>query len=241
MIKKTKKLNLEKYKLIIFDFDGVIADSLGVYRELDRLFIKEVYGVDEKIKKIGKMSKKIITGTTKNSEKAYYLYLDQKYGDGKKSIKEIYDMLFKLAPTVQVDIEPKPGVVDALNKLKKKASCKVALATNSSRSDIEFFSTKNSKFGQQFDLKKYFDTIVTSDDVANPKPDPEAFLKVINKYRVDSRSVLIFEDSLPGVLAAKTIGAKVVAIEDDFNSKDRRRIAKTADLYLKHWDQLELD
>ena len=46
------KINLSKFKLIIFDFDGVIADSLGAYRELDRLLIKDLYGVDERIEEI---------------------------------------------------------------------------------------------------------------------------------------------------------------------------------------------
>ena len=241
MAKKTKKLHLSRYELIIFDFDGVIADSLGSYRELDRLLIKDLYGVDEKMKKIKKMSKMIAASTTTNGEKEYYRYLDKKYGDGKKSLEEIYNKLFELSPIVQANIKPKPGAVNAMNIIKKKANCKVSLATGSNRDDIEFFSTKNSKFTKHLELKKYFDIIITSDDVVNQKPDPEPFLKIIEKYDVNPKNVLIFEDSLPGVFAGKSIGATVVAIEDVFNSKNKRKIAKMADLYLDNWDQLEIE
>ena len=83
-------LDISKFELIIFDFDGVIADSLGAYRELDRLVIKDLYGVDERIEEIEKMSEKIKTGAINNSENDYYRFIDQKYGDGCKSLDEIW-------------------------------------------------------------------------------------------------------------------------------------------------------
>ena len=241
MAKKTKKLNLSKYELIIFDFDGVIADSLGAYRELDRLFIKDCYGVEEKIRMIEKMAKKVFARAAGNGEEEYYLYLDQKYGDGKKSLKEIYEKLFELSPIVQADIELKPDVVNVLNNIKEKAGCKVSLATGSNSKDIEYFSTKSPKFTKYLNLKNYFDTIVTSDDVVNQKPDPESFLKIIEKYGVNPKKVLIFEDSIRGVTAGKSIGATVVAIKDIYNSKDKRKIAKLADLYLDDWSGLTIE
>ena len=233
-------INFSKFKLIIFDFDGVIADSLGSYRELDRLVIKDLYGVDEKIDEIEKMSEQIKTGAINNSENDYYRFIDQKYGDGRKSIDEIWNKIFELAPIVQANILPKPGVIDVLNKIRQKTSCLVALATSSSRSDIDFFSTEKSKIGQQLNLNNFFDTVVTFDDVVRPKPDPESFLKVINLYNVAPEAVLIFEDSYSGVLAGKATGATVVAIEDIHNYKNKKEIIETADLYLENWAQLQL-
>ena len=92
------------------------------------------------------MSEKIKTGAINNSENDYYRFIDQKYGDGCKSLDEIWGKIFELAPAVQANIELKPGVIDVLNRLKKKTTCPIALATSSSRSDIDFFSTKKSKY-----------------------------------------------------------------------------------------------
>ena len=233
-------LDISKFELIIFDFDGVIADLLGAYRELDRLVIKDLYGVDERIEEIEKMSEKIKTGAINNSENDYYRFIDQKYGDGCKSLDEIWGKIFEIAPVVQANIKPKSGVINVLNCLKKKITCPIALATSSSRSDIDFFSTKKSKIGQQINLNDYFDTIITFDDVKNPKPHPESFLRIISLYKVTPSSVLIFEDSISGVLAAKAAGAVVVAIDDIHNYKNKKEIVKTADLYLENWLQLEI-
>ena len=148
---------------------------------------------------------------------------------------KIWGKIFELAPTVQANIKPKPGIIEVLNNIKQKTTCPVALATNSNRCDIDFFSTKKSKIGQKINLNNYFDTIITLDDVKEPKPDPESFSKIINLYQVTPESVLIFEDSLSGVLAGKGVGATVIAIEDIYNSKNKKEIIKAADLYLKNW------
>lgn len=234
------ELNILNFKLIIFDFDGVIADSLGAYRKLDQLIIKDLYKIDEKIEEIEKMSDKIKTGAINNSEDDYYRFIDRKYGDGRKSLDEIWSKIFELAPVVQANIEPKPGIIDVLKRIKEKTACPIALATGSSRSDINFFSTKKSKIGRQINLNDFFDTIVTIDDVEKPKPHPEMLLKIINSYRVTPDSVLVFEDSLSGVLAAKAAGATVVVIEDAHNFRDKKKIVQAADLYLENWSQLRI-
>ena len=185
-------VDISKFDLIIFDFDGVIADSLGAYRELDRLVIKDLYNIDEPIEKIEELSQAIKTGALNNSEDDYYHAIDERYGDGKKPLAEIWEKIFKLAPVVQANIKLKAGVIGALSFIKKNASCPLALATSSSRSDINFFSTKESKIGQKIDLNHFFDTIITFDDVDRPKPDPESFLKIVKKYNFDPKRVFIF-------------------------------------------------
>ena len=232
-----KNIDISKYKLIIFDFDGVIADSLDAYRELDRLLIKDLYGVNEDIDEIKKMSVRIRTGAINNSEADYYRFIDQKYGDGKMSIDEIWGKMHELAPIVQAEILPRPGVIDVLNEMRRKTVCPITLATGSSRCDIDFFSSKKSKIGRQLNLNEYFDAIITFDDVAKAKPDPESFLRLIDLYNVGSEPVLIFEDSYSGVLAGKAVGATVVAIEEIHNAKNKEQIIDAADYYLEDWSR----
>lgn len=229
--------SLDNYRLIIFDFDGVIADSLGSYRELDRLLIKDLYNVDEQIAQIEQMSQMVKTGAINNSEDDYYRFIDKKYGDGQKPIDEIWKKIFELAPVVQRNIQLKPFVLEAMQKIKAVFPWPITLATSSSRSDIDFFSTKESVIGKQINLNQYFNTVITFDDVKKPKPDPESFQKVIDKYGTNPGQVLIFEDSLSGVLAGKAAGATVIAIEDIHNEKNKSGIQGSADLYFENWQQ----
>ena len=57
-----------------------------------------------------------------------------------------------------------------------------------------------------------FDTVITFDDVTKPKPDPEGYIKAAKNLGVGAEEVLVFEDSLVGVTAAKNSGARVIAI-----------------------------
>ncbi len=61
-------------------------------------------------------------------------------------------------------------------------------------------------------LAEVFETIVTDDDVARGKPDPESYLLALEALAVSPRETLIFEDTEAGVASAKAAGAHVVAL-----------------------------
>ena len=73
-----------------------------------------------------------------------------------------------------------------------------------------------------------------------PKPDPEVYQKLIDFYAVPTEKVLVFEDSLLGITAAKATGAAVVAIEDTHNRQDLNQIKNLADFCITKWDKLVL-
>ena len=54
--------------------------------------------------------------------------------------------------------------------------------------------------------------LVTAEDVARGKPDPEGFLKAAKLLGIPINECLIFEDSLAGVTAAKVAGAHVAIV-----------------------------
>jgi len=55
-------------------------------------------------------------------------------------------------------------------------------------------------------MKKYFDVIVTANDVTNFKPYPDTFLKCAELMKVDPAFVEVFEDGDLGLEAAKRAG-----------------------------------
>jgi HAD superfamily hydrolase (TIGR01509 family) len=67
-------------------------------------------------------------------------------------------------------------------------------------------------------LKKYFDIIVTANDVGSYKPDPETFLKCAELMKVDPPYVEVFEDSELGIQAAHNAGMIVTDVRSWYDS-----------------------
>ena len=63
-------------------------------------------------------------------------------------------------------------------------------------------------------IKHYFFSVVTSDHVDNPKPDPEVYLRSARNLGADVRQCLAFEDSVAGATAAITAGMRTVVVPD---------------------------
>lgn len=61
-------------------------------------------------------------------------------------------------------------------------------------------------------LRRYFDVIVTADDVTFGKPDPEVYLLAAARMRVAPEACVVFEDSLVGVEAARRAGMRAIGV-----------------------------
>lgn len=62
-----------------------------------------------------------------------------------------------------------------------------------------------------------FEAVVTGDDVATGKPDPQCFLTAARKIGADPRLCIVLEDAHAGILAGKAAGMKVVAVRNRFS------------------------
>ncbi|QZE14084.1 HAD family phosphatase [Halosquirtibacter laminarini] len=61
-------------------------------------------------------------------------------------------------------------------------------------------------------LSQMFDTVTTGDEVHVVKPDPSIYLKAVEKLDNNTSGVAVFEDSIPGVIAAKAAGLYTVKV-----------------------------
>ncbi len=67
-------------------------------------------------------------------------------------------------------------------------------------------------------IKRFFDIVVTSSEVANPKPAPDLFLECARRMHVEPAHCHVFEDSPVGIQAAKAAGMGVTDVTKFFNS-----------------------
>lgn len=179
-------------KLIIWDFDGVIADTEKLWIENRLYFLQRDYGVDwdfnKAYKYIGGISEKDKEKNLKN------LGFDIKSDFWQQSLQRDYDTL----PQVKLT----PFIEDIFN-LKEFDQC---IATGG-------LMDRTLKKVRQTGADKYFDEnrIFTAEMVKNGKPEPDLFLYAAQKMGYNPQDAIVIEDSTVGVMAAQRAGIKVVA------------------------------
>jgi HAD superfamily hydrolase (TIGR01509 family) len=92
-------------------------------------------------------------------------------------------------------VEARPGVHRVLDELETEG-CRLAVATTGSRGWVD------SLLDQVLGGSRRFEVIVTGDEVAERKPDPEAFTLAMERLAIDSGAVVV-EDSAEGLQAAR--------------------------------------
>ncbi len=233
MVLKNKK----DLDLVIFDFDGTLVDSNGVNNEIDIelvRFFKEGKNADEIIKERDYVLK---TKTNGDIYVNYCQYLKEKYNLDLLA-EEILEIRRKISRRFLKNVKYKPGA-DIIIKLIKEQKIKLALATVSSLQSLNIYFNENENIIKKCDLQKYFDLIITKDDVIQKKPNPEVYNKIINKFNItDLSKCIVIEDSLNGVIAAKRANLNVIAIYDKYSDNDREKINEIADYNVKDFEEL---
>jgi len=103
-----------------------------------------------------------------------------------------------------VDVRPIDGLRSFLEEL-EGAQLYLSVASSGSRNRVEFML-------RNLDLKKRFRVVITGDQVARGKPDPDLFLKAASDLGVEPFELVAFEDAVSGVKAARSAGMKCIGI-----------------------------
>lgn len=101
----------------------------------------------------------------------------------------------------------RPGVLDLIAFIKGSGVKTLSLATTASPLEVEtILGDRGLK------IKKEFHYIVTGVDITRHKPDPEIYHRVAVLNATRPEHCLVFEDSGPGVTAAKNAGMPCIAV-----------------------------
>jgi HAD superfamily hydrolase (TIGR01509 family) len=104
-------------------------------------------------------------------------------------------------------LETMPGLMELLDAL-ERAGIPKAIGTSSGRELVTACL-------RPFDLRKRFEFVLTAEDIAHGKPNPEIYLTAAARFGAPPAEVLVLEDSENGCLAAAAAGTFVVAVPGD--------------------------
>ena len=189
-----------KVKMIIFDLDGVLIDAKPLhYDALNRA--------------LGSIDESYII--TKEEHLSIYdgrpTRVKLKMLTENKGLPEnLYDEVWRRKQKFTIDIANEQfkydnKLIDLLSHLKEEYT--ICVCSNSIRETTKVFLLNTG-------LLRYIDFFISNQDVKNPKPNSEMFLKAMIKAEVDPNEVLIIEDSPIGRKAAYASGAHVLEISN---------------------------
>lgn len=185
-------------KAIVFDMDGVLIDAKEWhYEALNRALQHFGYGINR--------YDHLVTFDGLPTSKKLEL-LSREYG----LPVELHELINALKQKYTLELvfsQCKPFFQHeyALAKLKSSGYL-LGLASNSIRQTVDVMMNKAN-------LTRYFDVILSNQDVALPKPNPEIYLTAAERLGVVPELCLVIEDNDHGIAAARAAGTRVMVVK----------------------------
>ncbi len=190
---------------IVFDMDGVVIDSHPAHRRAWQNFLRalgrEVTDTELDFVLDGRKREEILChflGELKPSQITQF-----------GALKD--EMLQQLSECLR----PLPGIVEFLNSL-SCAGIRIALATSAGRQ-------RTCGTLEELGLTRYFETIVTGDEVGKGKPDPAIYHLVAERLHEIPETLLVVEDAVSGVKSARAAGMRCLGVASPHRAQALRQ------------------
>lgn len=175
-------------KALLFDLDGTLSDTDPIHFEaMKSTFAREGIDLTE-----GDFRKHISGHSNADIFARYFPHMpvtqQRAFADAKEA--EFRRLATTLAPT--------PGL-DRLLEWAEARRLKVGLVTNAPSLNVDHMLGA-------LGLTSRFDTIVYGELLPRAKPDPLPYLEALSRLNCNASDAMAFEDSVPGVVAAKRAG-----------------------------------
>ena len=200
----------------IFDLDGVLLDSMGIWNDLGARYLRSLGvapepGLNE------------ILFSMSMEQGAEYLHTHYPLGQPAAEIEAgietmLRDFYYNEGPA-------KPGAAALLAALAAKG-IPMAAATSSPRGHVTHAL-------QRLGLLEYFTEIFTTGEIGVSKHKPDIYRMAAERLGTAPCETVVFEDSLYALQTAKAAGFITVGVYDANGEADQAGLKKTADLYVK--------
>ena len=185
-------------KAVIFDMNGVIIDDEPLHEQTFKDVCKR-YGIDLSSEDYVNlcMGRTGVEGYVQIGKK--YKLPPVPYEDLAKENSSYYQQI------TLGRIKAMPGILSLIGLLHSHYT--LALTTSASREETRSVL-------ETFRLQDFFTVIVTAEDIAKSKPDPEPYLLTAQKLGIEPAFCLVIEDAQNGVASAKAAGMHCVGFQN---------------------------
>ncbi|MBE6037351.1 MAG: HAD family phosphatase [Clostridiales bacterium] len=205
----------------IFDLDGTLLDSMGVWAQIDEEFLaaRGIEVPDDYQEAAGHLG---FRGT------AEYTIARFGFTDTPEELMELWDSM--AIKEYANSIELKPGAYEYLEKLRREG-VQMAIAT---ASPMRYVLPALERHG----IREWFCCIVSVDDVERGKGFPDVYLRAAELMGLSAADCTVFEDILPGLQGAKAGGFRAVGVAEEASKKYWEEMQALADGWVCDFHEL---
>lgn len=212
---------LKDIKGVIFDIDGVLLDSMRIWKDLGERYLKSR----------GKEPKEGLSDilfSMSMEEGAAYLRDHYLSDETSETIGE--GLQGMLRDFYYYEVRTKEGAEELLETFEGKG-IRMTAATSSPRTHVEKALERNG-------LLSHIEKIFTSAEVGSSKHSPEIYDAAAGFMGLRREEVCVIEDSLYALRTAADAGYFTVGVRDEEGESDRKGLEEAADIYIGDLSEL---
>ncbi|HUT64690.1 MAG TPA: HAD family phosphatase [Spirochaetota bacterium] len=195
---------------VLFDLDGLLADTEDLHVKAYSLAFEE-FGItltDEEIYRgMGVPTRDNVVRIMNDHG------IPQKRFA--KMIELRYDAYYSLTQSTPISFME--GAVDLLQLVKEKGLKRALVTSSIKEHGMAVLSNLQKQIKSALRLDGYFDVKVFGDEITDNKPEPEIYLKAVERLNLEPFRCLALEDSETGVVSAKRAGINVFAVPNKYS------------------------
>jgi len=192
------------FEAVIFDWDGTLADTRNV---LLVSFRKALHSINCEVSD-ELIERRIGIGTV-NTFKEILIEKGVSYDDA------LINKLLRIKVQTEINLSKQISLFEGAQELLEDLDGKIKVAL-ASMNQCEFID----HMLKEKRIQKFFNVILTANEINKPKPDPEIFLKTAQQLGVKPECCVVVEDSIFGVKAAKSANMGCIAVAQGAYSKE---------------------
>ena len=201
---------MPEFSAIIFDVDGLIVDSEELY---SRTYIETLADYRKTLARENYTACVGIPVEENAAHAVEHFNLDISL----ETYCEVWMAKFEAAISLPGGIDLMPGIIDLLEHL--EGVYELALASSTKQPRMRTTVVNGLMHHLDYHSPEHlFSVILSGSDVVHTKPAPDIYLLASEKLGIEPAKCLVFEDSQPGVISAKSAGMTVWAVPNFFTS-----------------------